>query len=141
MRTAAAYYNWGRWIVDCPEPGCTDARAVYHPTTGARQTHDVCANGHPIQIDMPPPPVEAQIGAVLSERAVEADRSWYPTGHRRAVLSGLPTGQSVKELAEENRKVSAYRTAQRQHEQARVRELLADLGVTVGPDGRFEGKI
>lgn len=141
MRTALAYYNWGRWVADCPEPGCNDARAVYHPQTGERQTQDVCANRHPFQIDMPPAQQEAQIAAALAERPVDADRSWYPRGHLRATLAGLPTGQTVRELAEEGRQVAAFRAAEKERETGRLRELLTTLGVQVRPDGTFEGSL
>lgn len=141
MKTAPAYYNWGRWVVDCPERGCMDARAVYHPTTGQRQTQDVCAVGHPFAIVMPPPDLEAQIVAAVADRAEEADKSWYPKGHPRATLAGLPTGQTVAELTEEGKQVAAFRAAQKEREQGKLRELLTDLGMQVHPDGRVEGSI
>jgi hypothetical protein len=141
VKTALAYLNWGRFVADCPEPGCNDARAVYHPVTGQRQTEDVCAKGHPFAIEMPPPAVEAQLVAAVSERGLEADRSWYPKGHPRAMLAGLPTGQSVKELVEEGKQVAQFRAAEQEQEQGRLRELLVGLGLQVGPDGRVEGNI
>jgi hypothetical protein len=141
MRTALAYLNWGRWVADCPEPGCQDARAVYHPVTGQRQAEDVCANGHPFAIDMPPPPAEAQLVAAVAERANDADRSWYPTGHPRATLAGLPTGQTVRELIDEGKAVAQFRAAEKESERGRLRELLTGLGMKVGPDGRVEGAI
>ncbi len=141
MKTALAYLNWGRWVADCPHPGCHDARAVYHPTTGQRQTEDVCANGHPFTIDMPPANVEAQLVAAVAERTVDADRSWYPTGHPRATLLGLPTGQTVRDLIDEGKQVAKFRAEERESERGRLRELLTGLGMKVGPDGRVEGNI
>jgi hypothetical protein len=141
VRTALAYLNWGRWVADCPEPGCNDARAVYHRVTGQRQTEDMCAKGHLFRIDMPPPALESQLVAVLSERALESDRSWYPKGHPRATLAGLPTGQSVAELVDEGKQVAQFRAAEERQEQGRLRELLTGLGLQVGPDGRVEGNI
>jgi len=141
VRTALAYLNWGRWVADCPEAGCFDARAVYHPETGQRQAEDVCKNGHPFRIDMPPPSLEAQLLAAVVERQNDADRSWYPKGHPRATLAGLPTGQSVTELIAEGRQVETYRAAEQESERGRLRELLSGLGLKVGPDGRVEGNI
>jgi hypothetical protein len=141
VRTASASYDWGRWIAQCPEPGCTDARAVYHPQTGQRQSEDVCANGHPFRIEMPPPQLEAQIVAVLAERARDADKAWYPKGHAWATLAGFPTGQSPQELAEEGRHVATFRAAEKEREQEHLRELLTGLGIQVHPDGRVEGNI
>ncbi len=141
MRKALAYVNHGRFVADCPEPGCFDARAVYHPATGARQTEDVCANGHPFQIEMPPPQLEWQIVAELAKRPVDADRGWYPAGHVRAELAGFPTGQSVADLQAETREVEAFRAGQDAARAERLAALLAEHGIEVRPDGTFEGAI
>lgn len=143
MATAPAYYNYGRFVADCPQPGCTDARAVYHPQTGARQTEDVCAKGHRYQIDMPPPDLEAQIVAAVAARPEDADKAWYPRGHTRALLAGLPTGQSVDDLIRENEEVARFRADFDRARRARLAELLAEQGieVMVNDDGTFEGKI
>lgn len=141
MRTAPAYLNWGRWVVDCPQPGCHDARAVYHPTTGQRQTEDVCYHGHPFVIVMPAPADEAQLLAAVADRPHEGDQSWYPRGHPRATLAGLPTGQTVTELADESRRVATFRAAERESERGRLRELLIGLGIQVSPDGVVRGNI
>jgi hypothetical protein len=124
VKTALAYLNWGRWVVDCPEPGCQDARCVYHPVTTERQTEDVCANGHPFLIEMPPPAMEGQLVAAVAERAHDADRSWYPHGHSRATLAGLPTGQTVSDLVAEGKQVAKFRAAEKERERGRLRELL-----------------
>lgn len=141
MRTALAYYNWGRFVCDCPEPGCDDARLVYHPQTGERQTQDVCAAGHPFAIQMPSPTDEAAIVTALADRANDADKSWYPDGFARAIALGQPTGQSPRELVAEGKQVAKLRTAEQQREQERRRELLTQLGVAVRPDGTFEGSL
>lgn len=147
MRKALAYLNHGRWVCDCPEPGCTDARLVYevHPKTGIltgrKLTEDVCANGHPFEMVMPPEQFEAQVMAVVAERAVDADKAWYPAGHMRAVLAGLPTGQSVDDLARENHEVAQFRAAHDEARKAQLAKALAELGVEIGPDGTFKGRI
>jgi hypothetical protein len=147
MRKALAYLNHGRWVADCPEPGCTDARLVYEVNpqtgipTGRRLTEDVCANGHPFEIVMPPAEFEAQVVAELANRPFDADRAWYPDGHMRAVLAGLPTGQSVADLARENDEVTRFRAAQDESRKARLAAILAEHGITVRDDGSFEGQI
>jgi hypothetical protein len=145
---ALAYYNWGRWVVDCPVPGCGDARAL-HPEdhiTGIPSAEpmyeQVCAAGHPITIEMPPGQEAARIEVALSERA-DGDKGWYPKGHARAEAQGFPTGQTVAQLTEETREIRATRgdigpgADEKQH----LIEVLGSMGITVGPDGRFEGKI
>lgn len=139
MLKALAYLNHARWVADCPADGCTDAREVYQQ--GVRRTEDVCARGHHFQMVMPPPQVEAQIVGVLSRRPVDADRSWYPSGHRRALLQGFPTGQSIADLEAENDEVAAYRATLKAEEQDHLREVLGQLGIEVRPDGTFEGSL
>jgi hypothetical protein len=145
--TAHAYLNYNRWVVDCPVLGCTDARIVYEEDprtgvrTGRRMTQDVCANGHPFAIEMPPPELEAQIVAAVSERAEEADRSWYPKAHVRAKLAGFPVGQTVDDLLRENAQVAKYRAQLDETRRDQLRLMLREMGVPVGADGSFEGII
>lgn len=147
MLKARAYYNYGRWVVECPAPGCTDARAVYpeHPVTGVRSlrknTEDVCANGHPFTIEMPSVDLEGQIAAVLSERPNEADRAWYPTGHQAALRAGKPHGQSIEELLAENQEVAEFRAAQEERNREELLQALGKLGIEILPDGSFAGRI
>lgn len=133
---ALAYINFGRWVVDCPVPGCTDARQVEPPLMD-----DVCAHGHPIHALMPPPDQAAALMAELVRRPVEADRAWYPAGHPRALLAGLPTGQSVADLRAETVQVAQLRARQQDDRQQRLAVLLAELGVQVGADGAFSGSL
>lgn len=147
MRTALAYFNWGRWVVDCPEPGCTDARSVYTQDkdsgeyVGKPHTEDVCAHGHPFRIVMPPPQMEARIVAAVAGRAVEGDKSWYPEGHVRAAMQGFPTGQTVDELLAENEEVAAFRAAQAEQMEANLRDILRRAGIEISADGSFSGRI
>jgi len=141
MLTALAFYNYGSWKAMCPAPGCDDARCVYHPQTGERLTQDVCAVGHPFAIVMPPADLEAQIVSVLSERAKDADKSWYPAGHEWAAMNGFPTGQSVADLIAENDEVARFRAAQDDARKAQIAGVLAELGIAVKPDGTFEGQL
>lgn len=147
MKTALAYYNWGRWVVDCPESGCTDARSVYMQDkdsgeyVGKPHTEDVCAAGHPFRIVMPPPSMEARIVTAFAGRQDDADKSWYPQGHVRAAAQGFPTGQTVDDLLAENEEVAAFRAAQADQIEMRLRDLLRGLGIKVEADGSFSGRI
>lgn len=134
LRTALAYYNWGRFVVDCPHPGCSDAREVKPP-----QMEDACFYGHPFRIEMPAD--AAAIAAELSRRTQEQDRAWYPRGHARAELAGQPTGQTIAQLRKETAEVERVRAAQRNDRKQQLVAILAEHGVQVGPDGRFEGNI
>ncbi len=136
MRRALAYINYGRIVVDCPEPGCSDAREVHPP-----KVEDVCHHGHPFRIDLPP---DSEITAILGElakRANDADRAWYPAGHLRAELAGQPTGQTVEDLREETRMVQEIRAQQQAERKGRLAAFLAEHGVTVRDDGTFEGAL
>jgi hypothetical protein len=147
MRKSLAYLNHNRWVCDCPESGCTDARLVYEVDprtgvpTGRRLSEDVCAKGHPFEIVMPPPGFEARVTAAVADRVDDADKSWYPQGHTRAALAGLPTGQSVDDLIEENTEVARFRAAQDESRKAQLATILAGLGVKVRDDGTFEGSV
>jgi hypothetical protein len=146
MKTALAYFNWGRWVVDCPEPGCTDARSVYTQDkdtgeyVGKPHTEDVCANGHPFRIAMPPPTMEARIVTALAERD-DADKSWFPRNHPLALAGGFPHGQDVDDLLAENERAAQHRAARTGERDKRLRETLATLGVEIGPDGSFSGQV
>jgi hypothetical protein len=147
MRKSLAYLNHARWVADCPEPGCHDARLVYevHPKTGVptgrKLTEDVCANGHRFEIVMPPAEFEAQVAAAVAGRAEDADKAWYPRGHERAMLAGLPTGQSIDDLTRENHEVARFRAAQSESRKAQLAAALAELGIEIRDDGTFEGQI
>lgn len=99
MITSQAYYNHGRWVVDCPHEGCTSALAV----AGAGSV--VCAAppkgcGRQYRVDFPGE--AAEIERAVSIRP-EKNRNWFPEGHPLATAVGWPTGQSVEELHEETR--------------------------------------
>lgn len=147
MKTARAFYNHGRWVAPCPETDCTDARLVYEVNprtgipTGRRLTQDACANGHPFAIEMPDEQTEAQIVTTLAERAEDKDKGWYPKDHPQAVLDGKPSGQSIKELKDENARVAQWRAERDEQRKRHIAETLAGLGIEVRPDGTFEGKI
>jgi hypothetical protein len=144
--TAHAYFNWGRWVADCPTDSCSDARAVFPPDANgipATTPHldQACKGGHSFRIVMPPPADAAAIEAELLRRPHEADQSWFPKGHAFAVLAGLPHGQTLEQLHAETGEVEKFRTAQSQERQDQLVALLAEHGVEVRPDGTFTGSL
>lgn len=147
MRKSLAFLDHGQWKADCPEPGCGDARLVYevHPLTGVptgrRLTEDRCAKGHGFEIVMPPPEFEARVVAAVAGRTEDADKAWFPHGHVRSALAGLPTGQSIDDLIRENDEVIRFRSARAESRKAQLATILADLGIEVGDDGTFKGQI
>lgn len=120
MSTAAAYFNWGRWVVDCP--GCSDAREV-HPG----ETATACFVGHQFAVDWPPGDAAARVSAELAGRD-ERHRSWFPTGHPLAVATGQPHGQSVADLRAETRMLE-QQAGRARDKRAQVRAALDALGV------------
>lgn len=147
MGKSLAFLDHGFWKADCPEPGCGDARLVYeiNPRTGVptgrRLTEDVCAKGHRFEIVMPSPEFEARVMAAVAVRVEDADKAWFPRGHVRAALAGIPTGQSVDDLVRENDDVVRFRTALAESRRAQLAAVLADLGIEVRDDGTFEGSV
>jgi hypothetical protein len=136
---ALAYLNYGRWVVDCPALGCTDARAVYGKD-GQRHSEDVCVNGHPFQIEMPPPAEEARLLAAVEGRE-ERDKAWFPRGHGWSTAAGFPTGQTPAELQAESKHVTKRRAEERSQKREYVETVLAEYGLTVQPDGTVTGRI
>lgn len=92
--TGLVYVNWGRLVVDCPAPGCHDAREV----TPGRDA-EVCVVGHPMSLLWPDD--AALLLAELQRRPDERTRNWYPQGHPAAVTAGMPQGQTVADLRAE----------------------------------------
>jgi hypothetical protein len=132
---AVAYLNHNRWVADCPAPGCTDARAVYPEDQSGipspvRLSDQVCAFGHAFTIDMPPVEVEAQINAAMAERISKWRRNWFPRNHPRAISSGRPHGQSIRELREETEAGEAADAEALAAKRAALLAQMRELGVT-----------
>jgi hypothetical protein len=135
MSAALAYMNWGRWVADCPADGCASAVAV-----AAGQTGIVCSNNHISPLTWPTPATVVAIGVALDKRPDPRNRNWFPAGHPFATAAGYPMDQTPAELdAETEQGLQAAAEAAAGRDQ--LRTILADLGITVGPDGTFTGKI
>lgn len=103
---ARAYVYSGDWVADCPRPGCANVEHLYKPSRrgGPR---DVALGFYScsycgMQADITWPDNRHDILAVLARRPLPDTRNWYPTDHPVAVRFGLPHGQSIKDLRDEN---------------------------------------
>ncbi|MFH8805244.1 hypothetical protein ACH4F6_37840 [Streptomyces sp. NPDC017936] len=103
---ARAYVYSGEWVADCPAPHCANVEHVCRPSR-ARGPRDIpvdvyvcshCGTQAPVAW----PDDRFGILAVLSRRPVPGTRNWYPADHPVALRFGIPHGQSVRELEDEN---------------------------------------
>lgn len=95
---AIAYINHSRFVADCPRPHCANA-ILLEP----KQTTFHCGGSDGCQLlaDVEWPPNADEILAALMERPVPSTRNWAPAGHRQAIVTGFPNGQTVAELRAE----------------------------------------
>lgn len=105
---ARAYVYHGDWVADCPR-GCgnvehlfdpADKRDPKSPRTAARGAYQCSYCRQISSVDWPA--FQDEIMAVLVRRPFPYNRNWYPSGHDVALRFGLPHGQSVADLIEEN---------------------------------------
>jgi hypothetical protein len=103
LTRAYAYVNQGQWIADCPA-GCGNAMALR-----PKQTEYLCGllnDGH-LQAgcgalaEVGWPPDAVWIWDALLARRDKRTRNWAPAGHRQALVTGFPNGQSVADLIAE----------------------------------------
>lgn len=100
---AYAYVNHGRWVADCPA-GCGSALNLR-----PRETTYVCAvfdGGQMVAGCGACSAVAWPAGAVwiwdaLLRRPNPLTRNWAPAGHRQALATGFPQGQTVADLIAE----------------------------------------
>jgi hypothetical protein len=110
------YLNWDKWVADCPELKCTDARALHPQQKDGSfavdpQYEQTCANGHRFRIVMPGN--RAEIDKAVAQRTEEGDRTWYPADHPLAVEHDLPRGLSVAQLNKQGREMNERRDRER----------------------------
>lgn len=106
---ARAYVYAGDWVADCPRDDCYNVEHLFARSNPAnpRSPRTVplgsfaCSNCRQ-QAPIDWPPDLADVTAVLMLRPVPQTRNWYPSGHDVALRFGIPHGQSVTELLEEN---------------------------------------
>lgn len=100
---AQAYVNQGQWVADCPA-GCGNAMRLR-----PRQTTFFCGllsggvleAGCGARSDLEWPRDAVWIWDALLRRPAPYTRNWAPAGHRQAVVTGFPEGQSVADLIAE----------------------------------------
>lgn len=103
---ARAYVYSGEWVADCPRPGCANVEFLYRPSRrgGPRDLvlgfYQCSYCG--MQADITWPDNQHSILGVLARRPLPDTRNWYPADHPVAVRFGLPHGQSVRDLEDEN---------------------------------------
>jgi hypothetical protein len=104
---ARAYVYNGMWVADCPQ-GCGGVEQLFDAKYKGgprviRRTLFHCSYCHFATSRIEWPPNEQEIVDVLELRPVPHNRNWYPAGHETAIRFGIPHGQSVGELQEENK--------------------------------------
>lgn len=102
--TAYAYVNHGRWIADCPDTRCGNAVAL-----DPKQASYHCRGGCNLVTEIVWPADADDITRALAERPHDVNRHWAPAGHRQALTTGHPMGQTVADLRAETRE---YEVAQ-----------------------------
>lgn len=95
---AQAYVNHGRWVADCPYQYCGNAVALE-----PKQTTFHCMGGCQLITELRWPPDAEDITEALAARPFPLTRNWAPAGHRQAIATGFPDGQTVVDLVAETR--------------------------------------
>jgi hypothetical protein len=134
---AVAYYNWGRWVVDC-ECGSALAYGIGGSLDAGQPgtTPMICRECRRITPIRWPPNLD-QIEAVLAKRPSPKHRNWFPRSHPMAVRNNLPHGQSVAELDDETASKLGDDFVPPEEQQRRdLDRLLADHGMRLAADGQ-----
>ena len=139
MTAALAEVNYGRWIAECPAPGCHDARGLL--LDGRLDSTIMCANGHVSPVTWPGDLASVlTISNALNKRVEDFDKAWIPSGSKRALAGFGPVDQTPAELDEETAML-ADRASAEATKQTQVLGWLADLGLTLQPDGTIAGVV
>lgn len=105
---ARAYVYAGDWVADCPRQcGGTEYlcdRQVPRDTDSPRivRKGSFLCSYCKMLADIDWPSDTEGIMRVLELRPVPHNRNWYPADHTVAVRAGIPHGQSVRDLEDEN---------------------------------------
>jgi hypothetical protein len=124
-----AYFNWGRWVADCPRP-CGSAMEL---TPG--QEEIACRTCQCAAL-VEWPDNAPQISTVLAERPQEQHRNWYPKNHPLAIRGSIPHGQTVKQLQAETRERMAPPGVYAFDGLGELRDTLRVNGFDVADDGK-----
>jgi hypothetical protein len=106
---ARAYVYAGDWVADCPR-ACGNVEHLFDRANPrdlssartARKPVYHCSYCQYFTGDIEWPADAEEIVAALSVRPIPHTRNWYPSDHEVAVRAGIPHGQSVADLVDEN---------------------------------------
>jgi hypothetical protein len=104
--TARAYVYNGMWVADCPQD-CGGVEPLFEAKRRGgprviRRTLFHCSYCKFATSRIDWPDSEQEITAILGLRPIPHNRNWYPAGHPTALRFGIPHGQSVRDLQDEN---------------------------------------
>ncbi len=95
-KTALAYINHGRWVVECPwECGSAMELQPHELMFACSMCHQISPITWPSDAD--------RIWEALQERVLPRTRNWFPDGHPLAIRLGAPMGQTEAQLRAEQR--------------------------------------
>lgn len=95
---ALAYVYSGAWVAECPAL-CGNVQAMSRDDAGLYH----CGYCQEISgISWPAEQQTVLMMEVLERRPNPSNRNWYPQDHPVAVRFGIPHGQSVQDLLDEN---------------------------------------
>ena len=128
MTDAQVYINWGRFVADCPKPGCTGALMVQPGETGMQCTY--CGTLALLVWPADGP----QLMAALADRA-EKHRNWYPADFGRPLPVGTATGQTADDLQAETQAYLDRPAEPASDDRTTMNQMLARFGVELDADG------
>lgn len=95
---ARVYLNYGRWVADCAREHCTAAYRLQQ-----NQAVLECSNcGAAAPVEWPADDFIDGLREIMLARPVPQTRNWYPQDHDIAVRHGVPHGQILVDLMDEN---------------------------------------
>lgn len=95
---ALAYVYCGAWVAECPTE-CGNVQAVSRDDASLYRCV-YCQQLAPVT--WPPEREMELMMAVMNRRPNPSNRNWYPEGHPVAIRFGIPHGQNVQDLMDEN---------------------------------------
>ncbi len=95
---ALAYVYRGTWVAECPTY-CGNVQKVFRENSSLYR----CVHCEQLaSVKWPDSGFMEMMTAVLDRRPDPDNRNWYPEDHPVAVRFGIPHGQSVQDLLDEN---------------------------------------
>jgi hypothetical protein len=136
MSNALAHVNWGKWVAQCPVPGCRSGWALE-----PGQSSMTCSMGHTSPVVWPGNAASrAAIMKALAKRPNEGDRNWFPAGEPTAVAAGYPVDQTPAQIDSDTAAQEAVEAAT-DAQKAELLALLAKMNIPIADDGTILGKV